>query len=85
MVDSKAWKHVDATHPNFVLEPRNVRLGLALDGMNPFADVSTRHSTWPVLTINYNLPPWLVTKKFFIMLTLIIPGKESVKDKNIDV
>ena len=85
VVDSKAWKHVDAKYPNFAMEPRNVRLGLALDGMNPFADVSTKHSTWPVLTINYNLPPWLVTKKFFIMLTLIIPGKESVKDKNIDV
>ena len=63
----------------------NVRLGLALDGMNPFADLSTRHSTWPVMMVNSNLPPWLVTKNFFVMLSLIIPGKESVKCSNIDV
>jgi hypothetical protein len=33
----------------------------------------------------YNLPPWLVTKNFFVILTLIIPSKESVKMHNIDV
>ena len=72
--DSKAWKHIDDTWTEFAAEPRHVRLGLALDGMNPFADLLTRHSTWPVMTLNYNLPPWLVTKKFFVMLSLIIPG-----------
>ena len=35
--------------------------------------------------LNYNLPPWLVTKNFFMMLTLIITGKKSINDKNIDV
>ena len=39
----------------------------------------------PVVMLNYNLPPWLVTKNFFMMLALIIPGKESVTDKNVDV
>jgi hypothetical protein len=38
-----------------------------------------------VVLLNYNLPPWLVTKRFFIMLSLIIPGKESVTSDNIDV
>lgn len=79
VVDSKAWAHIDETWPEFATKPRNVRLGLALDGMNPYADLSTRHSTWPVMLINYNLPPWHVTKKFFVMLSLLIPGKESVK------
>ena len=60
-------------------------LGLALDGVNPFRNQSLSHSTWPVVMLNYNLPPWLVTKNFFMMLTLLIPGKESVTDKNVDV
>ena len=35
--------------------------------------------------INYNLPPWLTTKSFFLMLSLIIPGKKSVNSETIDV
>ena len=34
--DSLAWKHVDDTYPHFAFDPRNVRLGLASDGFNPF-------------------------------------------------
>ena len=85
IVDSKAWKHVDARWPEFAQEPRNLRLALALDGVNPFSNQSLSHSTWPVVLLNYNLPPWLVTKRFFVMLSLIIPGKESVKEENIHV
>ena len=85
VVDSKAWKHVNSKWPEFAKEGRNVRLGLALDGVNPFRNQSLSHSTWPVVMLNYNLPPWLVTKNFFLMLTLLIPGKESVTDKNVDV
>jgi hypothetical protein len=42
-------------------------------------------SMWPVLLLNYNLPPWLCTKKFFIMLALLIPRKQSVTTENFDV
>lgn len=83
--DCKAWKHIDSLYPQFASEERNIRLGLALDGVNPFSNQSLSHSTWPVVLLNYNLPPWLVTKRFFIMLSLIIPGKESVTSENIDV
>ena len=82
VVDSKAWNHVNNRWPEFAKEERNVRLGLALDGVNPFRNQSHSHSTWLVVMLNYNLPPWLVTKNFFMML---IPGKESVTDKNVDV
>ena len=85
VVDSKAWNHVNNRWPEFAKKERNVRLGLALDGVNPFRNQSLSHSTWPVVMLNYNLPPWLVTKNFFMMLTLLIPGKESVTDKNVDV
>ena len=83
--DSKAWKHIDAMYPEFASSDRNVRLGMALDGVNPFSNQSLSHSTWPVVLLNYNLPPWLITKRFFLMLVLIIPGKESVTSENIDV
>ncbi len=43
--DSKVWKHVDTTWPNFVADPHNIRLGLALDRVNPYVDLSTNHST----------------------------------------
>ena len=80
VVDSKAWDHVNNKWPWFSKEERNVRLGFALDGVNPFWNQSLSHSTWPVVMFNYNLPPWLVTKNFFMML-----GKKSVTDKNVDV
>ena len=56
-VDGKAWKEFDLTYLNFSKEGRNVRLGLASDGFNPFRTTSTQHSTWHVALINYNLPP----------------------------
>ncbi len=83
--DSRAWEHIDATFPDFANEPRNVRLGLAIDGMNSFGEKSNTWSTWPVLVLNYNLPPWLVTKKFFLLLSLIIHGPNNVKSSNFDV
>ena len=87
VADSLAWKHITSEHvdPTFALEPRNLRLGLSLDGMNPFPQSNTTHSTWPVLLLIYNLPPYLVTKKFFIQLSILISGKESLTSENIGV
>ena len=66
-------------------DPCNMSLGLALDGVNPFLDQSTKWSTWLVFLINYNFPPWLATKPFFLMLSLIIPENKSVTSDTIDV
>ncbi|CAM6122643.1 unnamed protein product [Calypogeia fissa] len=82
----KAWKHVDEQiDPEFAQEPRNVRMALGLDGVNPYGDNSRAWSTWPVILFNYDLPPWLVTKKFFIILAMLLPGKDSVTEEQIDV
>jgi hypothetical protein len=43
--------------------------------VNLFGDLSSCHSTWLMVFQNYNLPPWLVTKRHFFKLTLIIPSK----------
>lgn len=58
-VDSTAWKTVDRKWPEFASDPRNLRLGLATDGFNPFRDLSSRYSCWSVILMTYNLPPWL--------------------------
>ncbi|GJS28887.1 hypothetical protein Tco_0489507 [Tanacetum coccineum] len=65
-------------------KPRNVRLGLAADGFNPFGNLSQAYSMWPVILTTYNLPPWLCMKERSFMLTLLIPGPKSLC-KDIDV
>nr|GEV06881.1 hypothetical protein [Tanacetum cinerariifolium] len=57
--DGEAWKYFDRTHPSFVAEPRNVRLGLCADGFAPFGISSNNYSCWPVIVTPYNLPPWM--------------------------
>ena len=57
LVDSEAWGALDEDYPLFGLEPRNVRLGLASDGFNPFKSMSIVHSTWPVFLIPYSFLP----------------------------
>ncbi len=66
-------------------KPCNAKLSLVMDGVNPFGKKSSSWSTWPILLFDYNLPPWLVTKNIFVMLTLILLGKKSVKMHNIDL
>ena len=84
--DSKAWRHVhEVVDCSFGNDDRNIHLGLAADGVNPFKLQRCSWSTWPVMLLNYNLPPWLSTKKFFIMLALLIPGKQSVTSEFFDV
>jgi hypothetical protein len=47
--DGKAWKSFDLLYPEFSADSRNVRLGLTSNGFNPFGNMSTSHSTWPVM------------------------------------
>ncbi|XP_071688802.1 uncharacterized protein [Rutidosis leptorrhynchoides] len=75
--DSPAWKTFDYENSEFAKEPRNVRLGLASDGFNHFGNMSVSHSTWPVVLMPYNLPPWLCMKKPFLFLSLLIPGPSA--------
>ena len=85
VIDSPAWKHIGVIDPTFEAKKCNVRMALSLDGMNLFLVRSTSHSTWPVLLVIYNLPPWLHTKWFFIVMSILISGKESPTNKNIDI
>lgn len=70
-----AWKHINALDPDFGKDPRHLHFGMAMDGVNPYSLMKSKHSTWPVLLINYNIPPWIAIKRAHVMLTVIIPGK----------
>ncbi len=61
----------------FSADPRNVHLALASDGFNPFKNMNVTHSTWPVILIPYNLPPWMYMKQSNFILSLIIPGPKG--------
>ncbi|KAL6654069.1 hypothetical protein ACP70R_007534 [Stipagrostis hirtigluma subsp. patula] len=82
--DSPAWKHFDAIHPDFSSEVRNIRLGLATDGFNPFGNMNSSYSIWPIILIPYNVPPWLCMKQTNFILSVIVPGKKS-PGKDMDV
>ncbi|KAG8473030.1 hypothetical protein CXB51_034950 [Gossypium anomalum] len=77
--DSLAWKSFDSKFPSFASDPQNVRLGLAADGFNPFKIMSTSYSTWPVVLVPYNLPPWICMKQSSFILSMIIPGVKELK------
>ena len=82
--DTLSWKLIDYTWPAFAPEPRNLRLALSADGINPHSSLSSRYSCWQVILVTYNLPPWLCMKRNFIMLTLLISGLKQ-PDNDIDV
>lgn len=80
LVDSKAMKHIVEKWPRkFKDECRNIRLGLAMDGVCPFSFLSSNYSVWPVGLIVYNIFPWITVRKEHLMITLIVPGKYQVE------
>jgi hypothetical protein len=72
-----AWKVLDGFDANFAGDARNVHLGLATDGFNPFSTNSAPYSCWPIFAVPYNLPPSLCMKFGFMFLCLIVPGPEA--------
>lgn len=75
--DAPIWKSFYHQYPNFAMDPRNIRLGLAYDGFHPFKNINVAHSTWPVVLIPYNLPPWMCMKQSYFILSLLIPGPST--------
>ncbi|GJZ38007.1 hypothetical protein Tco_0584198 [Tanacetum coccineum] len=78
------FKDFDTKYLDFAAEPRNVRLGLAADGFNPFGNLSQSYNMWSLILTTYNLPSWLCMKESSLMLTLLIPDPKS-PGKDIDV
>jgi hypothetical protein len=82
--DGEAWKDFDKSWPEFSKDERNLRLGLATDGFNPFGNMSSSYSMWPVFVIPYNFPPWVCMEASNFMMALLIPGPKSA-GKHFDV
>jgi hypothetical protein len=72
--DGTQWKIFDLQYKPFGSEIRNIRFALSTDGMNPFGENRTMHSTWPVIHMMYNLPTWLCHKRKYLMLSILIQG-----------
>jgi len=75
--DGKAWEDFDNHWPDFAQDARNIRLGLATDGFNPFSNMTSSYSMWPIFVIPYNLPPWACMDESNFMMALLIPGPRS--------
>jgi hypothetical protein len=73
-IDGYAFKEIEEKWPVFKDEPRNVRLSLAADSVNPFGELRSIYLVWPIFVINNNIPPWMSIKREHIMLTTIVPG-----------
>ena len=72
---------VDSKWPDFGQESKNLCLALSTDGVNPqtllvnpHSTLSSTYSCWPVMSVIYNLPPWICIKRKFIRLSLLISG-----------
>ena len=78
--DSEAWKYFDDKNSKFADEPRNVRLCLSSDGFQPYTNMRTSYSIWPVFLVPLNLPPWMCMKQQNVMLSMLIPGPDGPGD-----
>jgi hypothetical protein len=76
--DGEAWQDFDREYLDFAEESRNLRLGLAIDGFNPFGNFNRKHNMWPVFVVPYNLPPWACMDQCYLMMALLILGLRSL-------
>jgi hypothetical protein len=63
-------------NPEFTIDPRNIRIAMSTDGMNPFMNSRT-HSTWLIVLTILSLPPWLCNKRKYIMMSWLIQGPQQ--------
>jgi hypothetical protein len=74
LADACQWINFDAQYREFAKDRRNIRFALSADGVSPFGEMSSSHSTWPVLLTMYNLPTWLCQKRKYVLLCILIQG-----------
>src|SRR4051812_8110541 len=76
--DGSQWRKIERKYRDeFGGDPRNVWFGLSADGINPFGEQRSNHSTWPMTLCMYNLPPWKCMKRKFIMMPILIQGPKQ--------
>ena len=65
-------------HPQFLIEPQNIRLGLCINGFNSFESFVALYSCWLVILIVYNLPLGICMKLKLMQLPMVILGRYSL-------
>lgn len=75
LVDFTQWQTIDSIFVWFAEELRNIRFAMRTNDMNPFGNMSTSHSTWPIVLSIYNLPSWLCKVKIYYVFDLNIRTK----------
>jgi hypothetical protein len=71
--DGEAWQEFDKEFPEFLKDPRNVRLVIATDGFTPYNLGVAPYTCWPIFVAPLNLPPGVLLKPEYIFLSLMSP------------
>ena len=71
--DGSTFRCIEEKWPIFKEEPRNIKLSLVADGVNPFGEPRSTYLVWLVFVINNN-PPWMSIKREHTMLAMIVLG-----------
>jgi hypothetical protein len=75
--DGTQWEIFDLQYPEFSVDSRNIRFALSTNGMIPFGENRTVHSTWLVILTVYKIPTWLCHKRMYLMLSILIQGPKQ--------
>ena len=81
---SRHMADIREKEPDFCEDARHLFLALTTDGINPFSEKRSTYSMWPVTLQNYNVPPWMTTKTYFILLSMLIPGPKAPTGDDFD-
>jgi hypothetical protein len=82
--DGEAWQDFDREFLDFAKDARNLGLGLATDGFNPFSEKNTKYNMLPMIVEPYNLPPWECMEESNFMMALLFLGPTS-PEKDFDL
>ncbi|KAK4391411.1 hypothetical protein Sango_1918900 [Sesamum angolense] len=60
-------------------EPRNVRLGLCMDGFAPHGQYNSMYLCWPIILTPYNLPLGICMSSEYMFLKMVFLGPSNLK------
>jgi hypothetical protein len=60
--DASQLGNINNHFPWFDKDVSSIQFAMSIDGVNPFGNQSSPHSTWPIVLSLYNLPLWLCKK-----------------------
>jgi hypothetical protein len=55
--NGEAWKFFEKEFDWFPKDAPNIKLGIAIDGFNPFGNMSSSYSTWPFFSFHKTSHP----------------------------